>query len=226
MVSETAGPSQLALAASYASSSPRAVFFPYRYMEGAIHYNEMFPDVELYLLGGRNSASEINNEFIFVQSHTELDLYRAALSSFYLADGKDILLMSGEAIPDSYKAIFNLAIEENSYTGSVSYIENEDQLTTIADFGCIILLGFSTSLLIEDLSIPLILFSWINPEFTPRSLRIIFDDSPWAIARDVLNSSASAGEEILIPSFPLLLINRMEKFTDFFEFSQLLKEKF
>ena len=228
MVYENTGSSQIALAASYASSSPRAVIFPYRYMDAAILYKEMFPESETIIMGGRNTfpGEEHLNDLYYVQSHTELDLYRAALYAAELCQDKDVLLISSDQIPDVYREAFMLGLNNQGFTASVIYSEQGRELPSLSNIGCIVLLGSPAAFLIDDLRIPVILFSWINPVNTPRSVKLIFDDSPWALAREILNSDMVEGEEIMLPSSPLLLLNRMEKILEFFEISPLLKENF
>ncbi|MDR2049877.1 MAG: hypothetical protein LBP69_10530, partial [Treponema sp.] len=57
-VTESAGPDLVSLAARMASARPYAVFFPYRYRDGALRYITDYPGVSAAVLAGRERPSE------------------------------------------------------------------------------------------------------------------------------------------------------------------------
>jgi hypothetical protein len=51
---------------------------------------------------------------------------------------------------------------------------------------CVILAGEAQPFLEKNLSVPVILFSWLDPALTPAEVKVIFDDSAWALAAAAL----------------------------------------
>jgi hypothetical protein len=77
----------------------------------------------------------------------------------------------------------------------------------------VVIAGPAANFLDQDLEIPVILFSWADPGLTPRTVKLIFDDSPPALSVPAIRSFFAADtDEILVPSEPLLLFERFEKF--------------
>jgi hypothetical protein len=48
----------------------------------------------------------------------------------------------------------------------------------------VILSGYNAGLFSGDTPPPTILFTWLNPAFTPESVKIVFDDSPLGIVSE------------------------------------------
>jgi len=82
--------------------------------------------------------------------------------------------------------------------------------TTYAEIGCVVVAGPALRFLERNLEIPVILFSWIDPSMSPRSVRIIFDDSPLAQAARAARFISPTAGEIFVPSRPALLFDRFE----------------
>jgi hypothetical protein len=57
--------------------------------------------------------------------------------------------------------------------------------------------------------LPIILFSWIDPGFTARGVKLIFDDSPWALAFESAKALQRQGDPPPVASEVLALWDRI-----------------
>ena len=78
----------------------------------------------------------------------------------------------------------------------------------------------------QGLDIPLLLFSWTDPAMTPQTVKIVFNDSIWAMAPRALKSMPPPGGEILIPSLAQVLKDRIEEKGDFRRLRAIVQGKF
>ena len=223
VVFENAGPDLVALAVVNTSPSPRAVLFPYRYMEGALYYTEMFPETPVFVMCGRNPPPE--QPLTFVQTDTSADLYRAGMYAARLAGEKRVLVVSSGTIHEEQEQAFLTGVLKQGFPEDVSFLNVFDVFESFEETGCIVAIGSAGRFITQDTSIPVILFSWADPSLTPESVKLIFDDSPWALAKEALRKERQSLSEIFVPSRPLLLAGRMERKINFFGHSALLRDK-
>jgi hypothetical protein len=54
--------------------------------------------------------------------------------------------------------------------------------------------GTPPSFLESGTKIPVILFSWMDPAASSGDVKIVFDDSPWALASEAVKSLGRGGE--------------------------------
>ena len=224
MVSESAGPDLVSLAVTGISSSPRAVFFPYRYLEGALFYRERHPEIPVLvacegnLLPGEQSVT-------FVTTDTAADLYRAGLYAALLAGEKQVIFFTDRYFSGENRNAFREGLRSRGFFGEPVYSQTSEDSFSQENLGCLVMAGNAAAFLEQNLSVPVILFSWASPAYIPRTVKLIFDDSPWGLAAGALGEFPPPGGEILIPSEPLLLLGRMEKKSDFFRHRALLRGK-
>jgi len=224
-LADGAGPELAARTALDLSRRPRAVFFPYRYREGAWHYLVERPGSPVVILGGRNQRDNSLEGPLWLCTDTEADLYQAGVLAGIIA--RD--LENGE---EKRKTNFRLGIALYRQEGADNSQEDAENSAFIRGTGeywsgipifspdsdeqglaCAVLLGdhrFSQ----EKKPLSLILFTWMDPSLAPRKTLAIFDDSPWAQmgpALRILNRGAG-GTEMRIPSKILVLKkNKMQK---------------
>ena len=234
IVHESSTPDLIAISLADTSSSPHAIIFPYRYLEAALFYNELLlneasglrsSEIKIFVMGERHILPFLPVNII--QTDMEQDFYRAGLLSAIYSSGNDVLIASGITLQNEFLEAFHAGLLNNGFQGSYHVLyENEDS-PRFENIGCLILIGNASSFITEDISVPIILFSWMNPSFTTQNVKIIFDDSPWALAEHALKSDNSPiNGQILSPSNPQLLLNRLERFTDYFKKTFLLMENF
>ncbi|MDR1507172.1 MAG: hypothetical protein LBI67_08730 [Treponema sp.] len=176
VVAESAGPDLVSLAAAMASKRPYAVFFPYRYREGALRYHRDHPDAPAALLAGRKkppeSAAAEGGGLAWYSTDTPTDLYRAGFCAAALAgDGEILVIHSGALAPEE-----TAAFRAGAGTASVSFAPpgmNAPERTA-----CAVLPG--TEKIPEgDTELPFILYTWLDPALLPEEAAVVFSDSPW-----------------------------------------------
>jgi len=226
IVSEHAGPDLVAIAAEEAFRVPRAVLFPFRYLEGARQYKENNPDVEVLIMGGRNPIPpELTSpNTIYIRTNTAMDLYRAGLSAAFFAGENNILVFDDGVFPAEYRESLGEMLESRGFLGELLFRNIHAHVPSYADIGSVILAGPASRFLEQNLDIPVILFSWVDPVFTPRSVKLIFDDSPWALAVAALRSCDFG--EIFFPSVPVALSDRIDERRNFRKLQGIIKENF
>ena len=244
-VAESAGPDLITLAVEGSSRSPRAVLFPYRYLEGARLYKESHTEVPVLVVVGRSLApqssrarlsanrnSSQTQSITFIYTDAAQDLYRAGLCAVALtAEAKGVLFFSEETLSNECKEAFQEGLKAQGFIGNPVYLNTSAELASYSGIGCVVVAGPATKFIERDQKIPIILFSWLDPALTPRTVKLVFDDSPLALAVQALKSlpppdSASAGDEIFVSSVTLALRDNIGEKKDFRKLQELIKEKF
>jgi hypothetical protein len=107
ILGESAGPDMAALAVEESSPAPYAVFFPYRYSEGARLYGEKNPEIPVFVLGGRGLPGQEGEGPVFLPTDLEADYYRAGLAAALFAGerpGRVLLFQDGAVSPAGEQA--------------------------------------------------------------------------------------------------------------------------
>ena len=224
LVNEGAGPDLIALAAEAASKSPRAVFFSYRHLEGARFYKENNAEITVFVMAGRNPKPKEETELIFVHTDTAQDLYKAGLFAALLAVDNNVLLLNDNNLTVEQSRAFREGLVVQGFLGISNLINATEEYYNYSDLGCVVVQGPAVKFLEENRQIPIILFSWLDPALLPQTVKLVFDDSPWALAVKTLKSTPQPGEDMLIPSELVILLNKTEK-KNFRNINAILKEK-
>ncbi|MDR2702019.1 MAG: hypothetical protein LBB72_06290 [Spirochaetaceae bacterium] len=222
-IAEGAGPDLVAQAAASLSRRPLAVFFPYRYREGARRYLKDRPGAAVVILGGRNrrEAAKEEEEPRWFYTDTAADLYRAGVLAGELAlqdpeGGAVALYQSG--LSEAERTAFNRGVKDQGWDENPLISSNNSEITSRflgKGIACLVLLRKGDSRFFED-SGSLVLFTWSDPALVPGKTAAIFDDSPWAqlgFALKLLKKGATPPETAdfgLIPS-KLTIVKRLFK---------------
>ncbi|MHB9292482.1 hypothetical protein Holit_01580 [Hollandina sp. SP2] len=208
LIGENAGPDVVLFAVEEAHSAPYGVLFPYRYYEGAERYIAQFPHIPVFIMGGRNRDPQIPGG-IFVGTDTKLDLYRAGLCAGIIAqhegsrDGLaqgEILFFQNEGVSVEYREAFSIGLREQGFTKEPKYLNiKQDYTDNIQNVSCVVMQGQATLFLERDLEIPVILFSWIDPDLTSRAVKLVVDDSSWAVAGKTI-AMIPGRQGVVVPS--------------------------
>jgi hypothetical protein len=227
-VDENAGSDLVSFAAEDASQKPLAVIFPYRYMGAGDYYKENHADTPVYIASGRNQTSKAKEAVSFIRTDVKTDFYRAGLCAAFLAEEGTIMFIGDESVPNEGREAFVeglRAMDHLTYTNWARY--NSDFLSE-SHLACAVIAGPVGEFFEQRPEIPVILFSWADPDFTPRSVKVIFDDSPYALAfkEPTLFSSGEVEGDILISSVPTVLKDRIEEKEVYKKLESLVKEKY
>lgn len=210
LIGENAGPDMVTFAVEEAHRAPYGVLFPYRYYEGAERYIAQFPQIPVFILGGRSRDPQVPGG-IFVGTDTPLDLYRAGLCAGIIArhegegDGDplsqgEILFFQNEGISTEYREAFRMGLREQGFTKEPKYLNiKQDYTDNIQNVSCVVMQGQATLFLERNLEIPVILFSWVDPDLTSRAVKLVVDDSPWAVAGKTV-AMIPGREGVAVPS--------------------------
>jgi hypothetical protein len=191
-LAEGAGPDLAAQAAAARSRRPRGVFFPYRYREGARRYLRDRPGAPVVVLGGRRDALAEGPgegpEPLWLYTDTLTDMYRAGAIAGVLA-GEGTPALYREGLSEAEKAAFSRGLGRSPlFSGPVR------------DAACVVLGGPGDDYFREETSAPLVLFTWTDPAFVPRTTAAVFDDSPWTQLRAGLELLKKGEGEGRVPS--------------------------
>jgi hypothetical protein len=239
-VDENAGPDIISFAVEDAFQAPLAVFFPHRYIEGADYYKENHPDIPVYVASGRNQRSTATKALFFVRTDIKTDLYRAGLCAALLAGEESIIFVSNGTVPDENKDAYSEGLRAQGYTGTPVYRNANYNFSSGGDLGCAVIMGQAGDFFVKRPTTPVILFSWSDPGIITRSVKVIFDDSPYALAykgyslitsvngkgNEKGEGEMARGGEIHISSVPTVFKDRIEKKEDFLMLENFVKREF
>ena len=216
-VAETAAPDVIALVVEAAvPSSPRAVLFPQRYIDAARIFNDRHTEVPVLVMSGRNTLPPPalrEAGIVFVRTDKATDLYRAGLAAAVLVydETREVLFFSDGTLREQYREAFEEGLLNQGFANSRFFLEAFMDHVLYANIGCVIVAGPAVRFLERGLDIPVILFSWIDPVRTPQPVRIVFNDSPLALAAGAIRAFSPEAEEILVPSRPAVISDRIEE---------------
>jgi hypothetical protein len=192
-VSESAGPDLVAFAVESSSKKPWAVLFPFRYYEGARLYKEGRLETAVLVVGGRGSRPVEEELLVFANSDTRVDLYRAGLCAALLAGDKRVLFFTEGLLLATFREAFMEGLRAQGHLEEPVFMDSFFDYHQYPDIGCVVVAGPASRFFQRNLDIPVILFSWIDPALSPRSVKVVFDDSPWALATKILKSLPPPG---------------------------------
>jgi hypothetical protein len=168
---------------------------------------------------GRNPLPPIthNTNLVFVRTDKAADLRRAGAAAAALARETQGVLFFTDGSMDSpqYRQAFRAGLVAQGFVAEPLFLYANQQHTAYDDIGSVVVAGPASDFLDRGLSIPVILFSWIDPVLTPQAVHIVFNDSPMALAPRALRAFSPPGHEILVPSQSMTLSGRIEERGDF-----------
>jgi hypothetical protein len=211
-----------------AARNPLAAVFPYRYYNAALRYASTNPRPVTVVLAGLNSlpaaaAGQGRPAILFVKQDEETDFYRAGLCAALfstrsaafekLPDGdKTVLVIAGEKTSaNEVKSIFEQGLSRGG-SGASCVVRGSNDNYPVTDLSCVVFFGQSTGFLYHssENSLPNIVFSWLDPDFSSPNVKVIIDDSPLQLLPLIVKSQnqasvksrLTAGEdaEIFLPS--------------------------
>ena len=187
-------------------NAPRAVLFPYYFIDAARRFHEEVPGIPALVLGGRHTG-DIEGEPAFLRTDNEADFYRAGAIAAFLsreAEEGDIVLFYDVAFGDEEQAAFEKGLEEGNFSGEKIYLSAGSDYYSWQNVFCVVVAGPAARFFDRALDKPVVLFSWIDPGMTPRNVKVLFDDSPWARASESLRILNRGGgklpSELILPS--------------------------
>lgn len=196
LVSEEAGQDAAEFVVSAAAKEPFLALFPERYLEGADRYAAAVEKAGLadktrtvVVNGGEGGGVNIGRaESLRIDRET--DLYRAGMCAAILAKEGSVMVYYQDSLSNVYRDALREGLAAAGHTKTpffYRYSENVSQ----TDAGCAVLLSaVNANLLALKKDVPMVLFSWLDPELTPNGVAVVFDDSLPAVAGQVVKNAA------------------------------------
>ncbi|MDR1219028.1 MAG: hypothetical protein LBK73_05395 [Treponema sp.] len=227
LIGGDAGADLVSLAAQSAAKAPYCALFPYRYIEGAVYYAKETPHIPVAVLGGAGQKAP-PDEVIFITTDVDADLYRAgrcaAILAQYMADAtaetkNGVIVLQRQTLAGDQRQIFLQGARDEGFAGTPTYLTPANAYRASEEIAAVVMLGNNADFLEQNGEAPVILFSWLDPGATSSWVKMIFDDSLWALAIPAVEL-ARKGESGALPSKPRLLNSHIESR----ELRRLLKE--
>ena len=221
LVDESAGPELVAIAAEEASGEPWAVIFPYRYLEGARRYREAMPETRVLVIGGSPRSTEEAFSSVFTDAHT--DFYRAGMAAALFSGEKRPLFFSDGTLSDELREAFRQGLADSGSQSEPVFINATSNYSSWADIGCVVVAGPAARFAEQNLDIPIILFSWIDPSLTPGTVKLVFDDSHLTLAVEALRATPAG--ELYLPSSPSIFRDRIGEKGIYSKLKDIIRKK-
>jgi hypothetical protein len=216
-IEENAGDDIAVFTVESAAEKPYCVIFAARYYNAALRYNQEHPEIPVGVFQGRSPDTGVSGaeNFAVFGTDQELDLYRAGRIAALLASEKappeekvpDILVLQDDNIPGDLRNAFKRGLEDEGNRSAPRYLAGSSQYQSGTPCDAAVIYGAVQGFFDQEADIPAILFSWIDPALTPLKIKVIFDDSPLALAAKLVplvsgaaDSKDDNGAAVKIPS--------------------------
>lgn len=202
-------------AVNEASKRPFSVIFPLRFASAARLFQSHHPEVPAIILEGRNIVDidhiAPRGDFFRYRTDTEADFYRAGRFAAILAGENDgnFAVFLNEHFRDNERTAFRQALAGFDGAMDVQFFHSIDGIADFSVFSSVVLAGAGADLFLRNPDIPIIFFSWVDPEITPNEVVVIFNDSPLAQAVQAVRMAASGERDGKIASKTLILSARI-----------------
>jgi hypothetical protein len=207
IIADDAGDDIVPFSIAEASGSPYCVIFPLRFTRSARQYRDLNPDIPIVILEGRygeNSNPALTalggsgDGYFIYKTDINADFYGVGLASYILGGRSVVFLEPG--IQRQGREAFLRAINTQENPPEIVFLTSFTQYSDIPDLSCVVLAGLGIEFLESDSDIPIVLFSWIDPNLTPNKIVLILDDSPWTQAAQAVRMAAEGAAEGQISS--------------------------
>ena len=198
-MAQDAGDDIIRFAIQDVSKDPYCVIFPLRYARSAVFYSEHNSGHRILILEGRYSldnnirALMQNEQFFIYKTNIQDEFYRAGVAAAFLAGNNsgNIALFIDPAQNSLYgtqaRSAFLRGINDfyDLYAGEYRSSPPETSFfLSFSDYqdiqlSCVVMAGAGQEYFEKKTGVPAILFTWMEPAYTPPDTVIIVDDSLW-----------------------------------------------
>jgi hypothetical protein len=165
------------------------------------------------ILEGRENAEStfsLNTEFFIYKTDIETDFYRAGLAAAALSMNNNgrIAFFIDPQIHEHVKDAFFRGLNSRINPPDTIFFASFFDYYEMPDLSCVVFAGAGVEFLEENLDIPAVLFSWLDPSMTPSSVVLVINDSPLVQVFQAV-TMMSAGEENGVIRSNLSILNRL-----------------
>ncbi|MDR1469023.1 MAG: hypothetical protein LBT00_06990 [Spirochaetaceae bacterium] len=196
VVSEEDGRDAAEFVVGAAAKEPFLALFPERYLEGADRYAAAvgkagLADKTRTVVLDSGSGEGVNiGRAESVRIDRETDLYRAGMCAAILAKDGSVVVYYQDNLPHGYRDVFTEGLIAGGYT-KTPFFYHYNETASQTNIGCAVLFSAANAaLLAEKRDVPMVLFSWLDPDYTPNGVTVVFDDSLLAVADQVAKNIA------------------------------------
>jgi hypothetical protein len=211
VIGENADQDMVPFGVEAASARPYCVLFPFRYGEGARRYAGKHPGIPAAVLGGRLAPPQGEENLLFFGTDTVLDLYRAGLcAAAFIQPEEEVFVFPDLLLSGDDRKAFLEGLQAGGYTKAPFYMNVYVDLSSRRGIS-VVMTGPSPSFLEGRVKIPVILFSWMDPAVSSGDVKLVFDDSSWALAPEVIKILGQNGEGRVVSSKISVLSRKIQE---------------
>jgi len=211
VVADDAGDDIVQAAVEKASKKPLCVLFPLRFARVARDYREKNANIPVVLLEGRftetaNPASfaigDNTEDYFIYKTDISADFYRAGLAAAIIDGEKNerIAVILESNIQAPAREAISKALNDAEKPFQTSFYTVFSQFTGNQNMSCVILAGIGGEYPDKFSDVPVIFFTWLNPELIPADIVLVFNDSPLVQAVPAVRMVQAGMKKGQIPS--------------------------
>lgn len=219
-VADGAGADVVVIAASAASPRPFCVLFVPANADAAARFHGEFPEIPVVVMAGLAHLPGLppaNGIFCVFSTDRSTDMYRAGLFAGILAEVRqnemggvddirlDAALLHDHLMPESDRELFSRGLREENPDTGVLFASSIAGMPDAGRLSSAVLASSASEFLDRTPFVPMVLFTWLNPLLLPNAVKVVFDDSPWALAVPAARMAAEGRAHAVIPSKPLIV---------------------
>ena len=189
IIADDAGDDIVQAAVEGASKKPLCVLFPLRFARIARDYREKNQGIPVVLMEGRyaeaaNPASfaigDNTEDYFIYKTDISADFYRAGLAAAIIDGEKNekIAVILESSIQTQAREAVSNALNDLEKPLQTSFFTVFSQFSGNQNISCVILAGIGAEYTDKFSDVPVIFFTWINPELIPDDIVLVFNDSP------------------------------------------------
>jgi hypothetical protein len=216
-VTDESGDDILIAAVSAVSEKPFCVLFSTRFTGAAYTYREQNGKIPVVILRALSlpdaypasfpiPGGNLDDYFIY-SNDIDDDFYRIGQAIAVIDGGKNggAVVFADSAIISPVRDSINRAFADTGVNIQSFFYNSYSQFSRVSDLNCIVLAGSGYEYLEKPVNVPVICYSWLDPEFLPFEVALYFDDSPWAQVIPAVRMVIAGEKKALIPSRAVLL---------------------
>jgi hypothetical protein len=216
-ITDESGDDILLAAISAVSEKPFCILFSTRFAGAAHTYHRQNDEIPVVILQARSlpdvypvsfpiTRGDLDDYFIY-SNDIDDDFYRIGQVIAAIDGGKNgrTVVFVDSAIMEPARDAINKALMDTGADIQSSFINSYSQFSRVSDLNCIVLAGSGYEYLEKPVNVPVICYSWLDPEFLPFYVALYFDDSPWAQIIPAVKMVISGEKKALIPSRAVLI---------------------